>query len=54
MSQQVGASVDYRLNQSWRLQTSVEPTYQSCRVFSEFRPTASYQIGFDALWEKEF
>jgi hypothetical protein len=50
----LGASVDYRLNESWRLQTSVEPTYQSCRVFSEFRPTASYQIGFDALWEKEF
>ncbi|HEU5051057.1 MAG TPA: translocation/assembly module TamB domain-containing protein, partial [Gemmatimonadales bacterium] len=50
----LGASVDYRLSQSWRLQTSFEPTYQSCRILSEFRPTASYQIGFDALWEREF
>jgi len=49
----LGASVDYRFSRGWRAQTSFEPTYQSCRTFSEFRPTSKYQIGFDLLWERD-
>lgn len=49
-----GASLDYRLNNNWRLQTSFEPTYRDCRVLNQFQPTNDYQIGFDALWEREF
>ena len=50
-----GASVDYRLTRDWRLQTSFEPTYQGCgRNLGQFGPTTSYQVGFDALWEREF
>jgi translocation and assembly module TamB len=50
----VGASLDYRLTRDWRLQTSFEPTYRGCRSFGQFDPTTSYQVGFDALWEREF
>jgi len=47
--------VDYRLTRDWRLQTSFEPTYQGCgRNLGQFGPTTSYQVGFDALWEREF
>jgi translocation and assembly module TamB len=50
-----GASVDYRLTRDWRLQTSFEPTYQGCgRNLGQFGPTTNYQVGFDALWEREF
>ena len=50
-----GASVDYRLTRDWRLQTSFEPTYQGCgRNLGQFGPTTTYQVGFDALWEREF
>ncbi|HEU5359116.1 MAG TPA: hypothetical protein VFU45_08350, partial [Gemmatimonadales bacterium] len=50
-----GASVDYRLDRSWRLQTSFEPTYQSCtRGYNQWKPSTAYQVGFDALWDREF
>ena len=50
-----GASVDYRLNRNWRLQTSFEPTYQSCtRGYNQWKPSTAYQVGFDALWDREF
>ncbi len=49
-----GASLDYRLTRSWRLQTSFEPTYSDCRILNQFQPTNTYQIGFDILWENEF
>lgn len=50
-----GASLDYRLTRDWRLQTSFEPTYQSCgRNLGKFGPTTNYQVGFDGLWEREF
>lgn len=50
----VGASIDYRLSRAWRLQTSFEPTYRTCRIQNEFDPSSAYQIGFDVLWQKEF
>jgi translocation and assembly module TamB len=49
-----GASVDYRFSRAWRVQTSFEPTHRSCRALNEFRPTGSYQIGFDVLFERDF
>ncbi len=50
-----GASLDYRLTSDWRLQTSFEPTYQSCGPsLGQFGPKTTYQVGFDALWEREF
>ena len=49
-----GASIDYRLSDQWRLQTSFEPTYRNCRVLNQFQPNNSYQIGTDLLWEQEF
>ena len=51
----VGASLDFRFSRSWRLQGSFEPTYRTCRVVANaFRPSSSYQIGFDVLWDREF
>ncbi|HEX6990407.1 MAG TPA: translocation/assembly module TamB domain-containing protein, partial [Gemmatimonadales bacterium] len=50
----LGASLDYRLTADWRLQTSFEPTYRSCRSLGRFDPNTAYQVGFDALWEREF
>jgi hypothetical protein len=50
----VGASIDYRLTTDWRLQTSFEPTYRSCRPLGRFDANTAYQVGFDALWEREF
>ena len=38
----------------WRLQTSFEPTYRSCRSLGRFDPNTAYQVGFDGLWEREF
>jgi autotransporter translocation and assembly factor TamB len=50
----LGASLDYRLSADWRLQTSFEPTYRTCRSLGRFDPNTAYQVGFDALWEREF
>jgi hypothetical protein len=50
----LGASLEFRFSREWSLQTSVEPTLQSCRKY--FGPTITnpYQIGSDLLWEREF
>ncbi len=56
-SNNLGASVDFRFGRAWKLQASVEPTFQTCRatgVSSGYGLTAAYQIGFDVLWDREF
>ena len=53
----IGASLEFRFSREWRLQSSVEPTYQSCsgNTFSNpFLSSNRYQIGADILWEREF
>ena len=53
----IGASLEFRFSREWRLQGSVEPTYQSCSGTSFVNPFLSsnrYQIGTDILWEREF
>jgi hypothetical protein len=51
----LGVSLEFRFSREWSLQTSVEPTLQSCR--RNFGIPASnnpYQIGSDIRWEREF
>jgi translocation and assembly module TamB len=53
----IGASLEFRFSREWRLQSSVEPTYQSCSGSTFTNPFLSsnrYQIGADILWEREF
>ncbi|HEY8257284.1 MAG TPA: translocation/assembly module TamB domain-containing protein, partial [Gemmatimonadales bacterium] len=54
----LGASLEFRFSREWKLQSSVEPTVQSCGTLSanafQFTSTNPYQIGFDILWEREF
>jgi hypothetical protein len=50
----LGASLEFRFSREWRLQTSVEPTLQSCRRDFGITSTNPYQIGSDFLWEREF
>jgi hypothetical protein len=53
----LGASLEFRFSHEWRLQSSVEPTLQSCSGavrITQFTGTSLYQIGFDILWEREF
>ncbi len=54
----LGASLEFRFSQEWKLQSSVEPTVQSCGTLSanafQFTSTNPYQIGLDILWEREF
>jgi translocation and assembly module TamB len=53
----LGASLEFRFSKEWRLQSSVEPTIQTCGNFgvtNRFNSTNLYQIGFDILWEREF
>ncbi len=53
----LGASLEFRFSREWRLQSSVEPTIQSCngvRFISPITSTNPYQVGFDILWEREF
>jgi translocation and assembly module TamB len=53
----LGASLEFRFSHEWKLQSNLEPTFQSCsgvaRVtnLTTFSP---YQVGFDILWEREF
>jgi hypothetical protein len=53
----LGASLEFRFSHEWKLQSNLEPTFQSCngvaRVtnLTTFNP---YQVGFDILWEREF
>ena len=49
----LGASLEFRFSKEWRLQTSVEPSLQSC--IQDFGTTTNpYQIGADIRWEREF
>ena len=53
----LGASLEFRFSREWRLQSTVEPTIQSCNNFgtsNRLGNTNPYQIGFDILWEREF
>ena len=53
----LGASLEFRFSREWKLQSTVEPTIQSCGNFgvtNRFISTNLYQIGFDILWEREF
>jgi autotransporter translocation and assembly factor TamB len=54
----LGASLEFRFSREWKLQSSVEPTVQSCGTLSanafQFTSTNPYQIGTDILWEREF
>ncbi|MGI9040916.1 MAG: translocation/assembly module TamB domain-containing protein [Gemmatimonadales bacterium] len=54
----LGASLEFRFSPEWRLQGSIEPTFQSCssraRFFTSLSATNPYQIGFDIFWEREF
>jgi translocation and assembly module TamB len=50
----LGASLEFRFSREWSLQTSVEPTLQSCRRDFGIQTTNLYQIGSDIRWEREF
>ena len=53
----LGASLEFRFSREWKLQSSVEPTIQSCNNFvitNQFGNSSLYQIGLDILWEREF
>ncbi|HEY9015091.1 MAG TPA: translocation/assembly module TamB domain-containing protein, partial [Gemmatimonadales bacterium] len=50
----LGASLEFRFSREWTLQTSVEPTLQSCRKDFGIQPQNTYQIGSDVFWEREF
>jgi translocation and assembly module TamB len=53
----LGASLEFRFSREWKMQSTLEPTYQSCSGAARFTPltaTNPYQIGLDILWEREF
>jgi hypothetical protein len=53
----LGASLEFRFSREWKLQSTVEPTIQSCNNFgttNRLVNTNPYQIGFDVLREREF
>ena len=50
----LGASLEFRFSREWSLQTSVEPTLQSCRRDFGTQISNPYQIGSDIRWEREF
>jgi len=53
----LGASLEFRFSREWKMQSSIEPTIQSCGTFTvgnRLTNTNPYQIGFDILWEREF
>jgi translocation and assembly module TamB len=50
----LGASLEFRFSKEWRLQTSVEPSLQSCHQDIGITSTNPYQIGSDIRWEREF
>jgi translocation and assembly module TamB len=52
-----GASLEFRFSRAWRLQSSIEPTMQSCgptTTARPFDPNTPYQFGTDLIWEREF
>jgi hypothetical protein len=50
----LGASLEFRFSREWSLQTSIEPSLQSCRADFLPQSTNTYQIGSDVRWEREF
>jgi autotransporter translocation and assembly factor TamB len=52
----LGASFEFRFSQEWKMQSSLEPTIQSCNQFVTVNrlTTNVYQVGLDILWEREF
>jgi hypothetical protein len=50
----LGASLEFRFSKEWKLQTSVEPSLQSCRQDFGITTTNPYQVGADIRWEREF
>jgi translocation and assembly module TamB len=53
----LGASLEFRFSHEWKLQSTVEPSIQSCNNFATVNRLGNsnpYQIGFDILWEREF
>lgn len=54
--QNLGAGLEFRFSQEWKLQGSLEPTLQTCAVRGGFNPiiSTSRQFGLDILWEREF
>jgi len=50
----LGASLEFRFSKEWRLQTSVEPSLQSCHQDLGITTTNPYQVGADIRWEREF
>ena len=50
----LGASLEFRFSREWRLQASVEPSFQSCRQDFGITYNLPYQIGSDIRWEREF
>jgi autotransporter translocation and assembly factor TamB len=50
----LGASLEFRFSKEWRLQTSVEPSLQSCHQDFGITNTNPYQVGADIRWEREF
>jgi translocation and assembly module TamB len=50
----LGASLEFRFSREWSLQTSVEPTLQSCRRDFGITNSVPYQVGSDIQWEREF
>ena len=53
-SENLGASLEFRFSREWTLQTSVEPTLQTCRRDFGISTNTTYQIGSDIRWEREF
>ncbi len=51
-----GASLEYRFSRAWRVQTSFEPSRNTCALgggtIQALR--SAYQIGADVFWEREF
>lgn len=53
----LGTGLEYRLNRSWRFQSSYEPVIQCRPAGSSVTGVPQglrYQFGFDTLWEKEY
>jgi translocation and assembly module TamB len=52
----LGAGLEFRFSKEWRLQSTVEPSYQRCGTGADIPldSRSRYQVGFDILWEREF
>ncbi len=50
--QNLGASVEFRMSQHWRLSASADPL--QCAPLGGQGTNVGYQLGFDILWEKRY